>query len=124
MEWLYDNKKRKMSRMLTPDVKRYTRDGIMEYSEKLWKQFVEPNTVKPGASDTERFKAKQAYMNSVVEDFNKMANLTDDEYVAFVRMRRDNMNLTIEEFRATPEFKKQLERVNAEIMEKANERTK
>jgi hypothetical protein len=123
-DWLYDNNKRKLSRMLTPDVKRYTREGVMQHAEILWKQFVEPNTVKPKATDAERMRMKRQYMDSVLEDFTRLHNLTDEEFVTFMRMRRENMNLTIEQFRDTPEIKKQIERVNAELRLKANERSK
>lgn len=122
MDWVYDNQKRKMSRMITPDVKRYTKAGVLEYAEKIWKQFGEPNMVKKTATDQERAHAAKEYMTMVIEEHARTENLTDDEFVYFMRLRREKMNLTIEEFRTTPEFKKQLERVNAEIRQVASER--
>jgi hypothetical protein len=114
VEWNYDKNKKRTSRMVTPDVKRFTRDGIIENAEQLWSQFW-MNFVAEDAPDVEKEKAKKDYLAMVLTDFDKTANMTDAEYVAFYRARKAGMVTEAEELRKHPDFNNQIARINDEL---------
>jgi len=113
VEWNYDKNKKRTSRMITPDVKRFTRDGILENAEQIWSQFW-MNFVSEDATDAEKEKAKKDYIALVLTDFDKTSNMTDEEYVAFYRARKAGLVATSEEYRKNPDFSNQIARINEE----------
>jgi hypothetical protein len=99
---------------LAPDVRRYSRNEIMAHVRFLWESLYEPN-IAPAMSIEKKASMKEEFVKSALEDFDKLALLPDQEYVAFIRWQRGVSGRTIEEFKKDPGFKDAMARVNEEF---------